>query len=335
MPAENLVTARIVSITDGDTFKVRIKGKKSIIRIACIDAPEMPGSSWAQKSKDALTGMLKPGSRINLLEHDVDRYGRIVAEVFKGKNKNIGMQLVKNGFAEVYGEYACQCDKNKLIRLERQAKRHEKGIWSEPSEDQSSGVNLVKARVVSITDGDTFKVRIKGKKSIIRIACIDAPEMPGNSWAQKSKDALTGMLKPGSRINLLEHDVDRYGRIVAEVFKGKNKNIGMQLVKNGFAEVYEEYACQCDKNKLIKLERQAKRHEKGIWSEPSENQSSGANVNSPDQYSESAIPEYHGSRVVTCSQLSNQGEALEWLGRGHAYLDGDKDGIPCESLPLF
>ena len=104
--------------------------------------------------------------------------------------------------------------------------------------------DLVKARIISITDGDTFKVTIKGQESTIRIACIDAPEMSDDPWGEISKDALTGMLRPGSKVRILEHDTDRYGRIVAEVFKGKRKNIGLQLVKKGYAEVYEEYAYQ-------------------------------------------------------------------------------------------
>lgn len=54
--------------------------------------------------------------------------------------------------------------------------------------------DLVKARVISITDGDTFKVKIKGQESIIRIACIDAPEMSDDPWGEISKDALTGMI---------------------------------------------------------------------------------------------------------------------------------------------
>ena len=37
--------------------------------------------------------------------------------------------------------------------------------------------NFVKAKVTAITDGDTFKVEIKGNESVVRIACINAPEM--------------------------------------------------------------------------------------------------------------------------------------------------------------
>lgn len=112
--------------------------------------------------------------------------------------------------------------------------------------------NFFKAKVTAMTDGDTFKVEIKGNESVVRIACINAPEMSDNPWGSISKDALTGTLKIGSTVRLLEHDTDRYGRTVAEVYKRKGKNIGLRLVKKGFAEVYDKYAYQCDEKKLKK-----------------------------------------------------------------------------------
>ena len=189
--------------------------------------------------------------------------------------------------------------------------------------------DFVRAKVISITDGDTFKVRLKGQETTIRIACIDTPEMSEDPWGQMAKDALTGMLKIGSKVKLMEHDIDRYGRTVAEVYKGKGKNIGLSLVKKGFAEVYDEYAYQCDEDKLIKFEAKAKRKGKGIWSEEVEEKPS------EDVDTESNIPMYAGSRVITCSQLSSRTEAKQWLDQGHTYLDADGDGNPCESLPVY
>lgn len=194
--------------------------------------------------------------------------------------------------------------------------------------------DFVRAKVISITDGDTFKVRLRGQETTIRIACIDTPEMSDDPWGQRAKDALTGMLRIGSKVKLMEHDIDRYGRTVAEVYKGREKNIGLLLVKKGFAEVYDEYAYQCDEDKLIKFENRAKRKGNGIWAEQAEEVPIDE-VDTGDDISENNIPIYTGSRVITCSQLSSRTEAKEWLDQGHTYLDADKDGSPCESLPLY
>ena len=194
--------------------------------------------------------------------------------------------------------------------------------------------NMVRAKVVSITDGDTFKVLLRGQEKTIRIACIDTPEMSEDPWGQRAKDALTGMLRVGSKVSLIEHDTDRYGRTVAEVYKGRGRNIGLALVKRGYAEVYDEFAYQCDEDKLIKFESKAQRQGKGIWS-TSEDSAFVEEVDPSVESTGSTIPAYTGSRRITCSQLSSQSAAREWLNQGHTYLDMDRDGIPCESLPVF
>ena len=194
--------------------------------------------------------------------------------------------------------------------------------------------NMVRAKVLSITDGDTFKVLLRGQEETIRIACIDTPEMSEDPWGQRAKDALTGMLRVGSKVSLIEHDTDRYGRTVAEVYKGRGRNIGLALVKRGYAEVYDEFAYQCDEDKLIKFESKAQRQGKGIWS-TSEDSAFVEEVDPSVESTGSTIPAYTGSRRITCSQLSSQSAAREWLNQGHTYLDMDRDGIPCESLPVF
>ena len=194
--------------------------------------------------------------------------------------------------------------------------------------------NMVRAKVVSITDGDTFKVLLRGQEETIRIACIDTPELSEDPWGQRAKDALTGMLRVGSKVRLMEHDTDRYGRTVAEVYKGRGRNIGLALVKKGYAEVYDEYAYQCDEDKLIKFERKAQRKGRGIWGS-SEGAKPVDEVDIDEESTSETIPSYTGTRRITCSQLSSQSEAMKWLDQGHIYLDLDKDGIPCESLPAI
>jgi len=198
--------------------------------------------------------------------------------------------------------------------------------------------NMVRAKVVSITDGDTFKVLLRGQEETIRIACIDTPEMSEAPWGQRAKDALTGMLRVGSKVSLMEHDTDRYGRTIAEVYKGRGRNIGLALVKKGYAEVYDEYAYQCDEDKLTKFESKAKRQGKGMWRTTEEAipvEVPVEVVETEEDATSSNVPAYTGSRRITCSQLSSQSQAREWLNQGHSYLDADSDGIPCESLPLY
>ena len=194
-----------------------------------------------------------------------------------------------------------------------------------------------KATVISITDGDTFKVTRRGSERVIRIACIDTPEMSPPPWGQAAKDVLTGIMRVGGKVKIKELDNDRYGRVVAEVFKG-SMNIGEELVRKGYAFVYDDYAYQCNAKKLNRLQRKAKRNERGIWGRRNEGHgktnSLDSDILSTEIVNNHIVPPYEGSRLVTCSQISSQREANEWLLLGHTYLDADRDGFACESLPL-
>ena len=63
---------------------------------------------------------------------------------------------------------------------------------------------------------------------------------------------------------LTQEEADRYGRTVAEVYKRKGKNIGLRLVKKGFAEVYDKYAYQCDEKKTQKGGEESKTKGEGL-----------------------------------------------------------------------
>ena len=203
-------------------------------------------------------------------------------------------------------------------------------------------MRMPRAKVLSITDGDTFKVRLRGNVRNIRIACIDTPEM-SEFGGKEARDALTGMLEFGSKVRLREYSYDLYGRLVAEVYMEEGKNVGLELVRQGFAEVYDLYSSQCNEDKLIKFEQRARRRRRGIWGKDNvETLIPGATIGTGtpggeepvSTEPESEIPLFTGSNRVTCSELPSQSVAKQWVDQGHTYLDNDRDGIPCESLPL-
>lgn len=53
------------------------------------------------------------------------------------------------------------------------------------------------ARVLSIGDGDTIRVRQGGQAMTVRLACIDAPEVAQNPHGQRGREALRMRLPTG------------------------------------------------------------------------------------------------------------------------------------------
>jgi endonuclease YncB( thermonuclease family) len=120
-----------------------------------------------------------------------------------------------------------------------------------------------RAMVVSVGDGDTIRVRKDDELITVRLACIDAPETAQRPYGQESRRELQERLPVGSSVRLEEKTIDRYGRLVAEVFKDNNINLAM--VESGQAFAYRQYLQECDAKKYLDAEERASRQRTGVW----------------------------------------------------------------------
>ena len=101
-PKSRLRLARVARVIDGDTLETA-DGRR--IRLVQIDAPESSGECYGAQATAALEALLPAGSRIGLERDpeldDVDRYGRQLRYVFKGR-RNLNVVLVRRGAASVW-----------------------------------------------------------------------------------------------------------------------------------------------------------------------------------------------------------------------------------------
>jgi endonuclease YncB( thermonuclease family) len=185
------------------------------------------------------------------------------------------------------------------------------------------------ATVISVGDGDTIRVRINGKPSTVRLACIDAPEMVQRPYGQNARQYLQQRLPVGSTVTLNEKTTDRYGRLVAEVFK--DININLVLVEDGQAFAYRQYLSGCDAKEYLDAEVRASRRRYGVW------QVAGG-ITRPWDFRRgrrsAAIPDgtTPDGRRYSCKEIGSYARAQELLRQGHTYLDSNRDGEACESL---
>ena len=128
--AEADFRARVVSIGDGDTIRVRHGAKVETIRLACIDAPEMAQVPYGDQARRYLQTRLRLEREVTIHPLNTDRYGRTVAEVIGDINLNLA--LVEDGLAFVYPKYLGQCDATAYLNAEYRASRHRFGIWRVP-----------------------------------------------------------------------------------------------------------------------------------------------------------------------------------------------------------
>lgn len=122
--------ATVLTISDGDSIRVRLHGQLRRVRLACIDAPELDQVPQGAASRAYLQSRLRQGSQVRLLPYDTDRHGRLVAEVIGDTNLNLA--LVENGQAFVYPKHVHQCNAQEFRAAEERASRASLGIWRFP-----------------------------------------------------------------------------------------------------------------------------------------------------------------------------------------------------------
>lgn len=118
----------VVSVIDGDTIDLYLfgSGTSPTIRLNGIDCPEK-GQPFYEEAKD-YTSVLCLHKQVEVIRHDIDKYGRIVADIILPDGRNLGEELVRAGLAWFYDLYS---DDPILERLEEIAKSQRIGLWNQ------------------------------------------------------------------------------------------------------------------------------------------------------------------------------------------------------------
>ncbi len=199
----------------------------------------------------------------------------------------------------------------------------------------------IKGKVVAISDGDTLTLLDANKRQLkIRLAEIDTPESK-QPYGKRAKQALSKLVF-AKTATVEVQDKDRYGRIVGRVYVD-DINVNAEMVRQGAAWVYRQYAKD---QALYDLETKARQDKTGLWGlseservPPWEwrHQRRKQKAGDRSKIKPKAIVQRQGGfqcdGKTTCKQMRNCSEARFYLEQcGLTRIDGDGDGVPCESL---
>lgn len=194
-------------------------------------------------------------------------------------------------------------------------------------------------RVLQVVDGDTFKIRIGNKTESVRILGIDAPETStlrtgaiecyGKESTTFASSSLLGKSVRMSR-DPTQDSRDKYGRILANVFLSNGTLYAEKAVLSGSAYryVYANNPVFYD-SRILKAQMIAKNKSIGVWGKCQEKE--GSTLSTPILKTDT---EFNCAlRKTTCAQMVSCQEAKFYLNLcGISRLDGDKDGLPCETI---
>jgi len=140
-------------------------------------------------------------------------------------------------------------------------------------------IRTVDGIVTQVSDGDTVKLETaEGTKLKIRLYGIDAPEMgkisrrtgmvskAGQPYGEEAYEALKSkMLDSKVKVDIMA--TDRYKRMVGIVYLN-NKNINIEMVKEGWAWAYREYLDRPYASEYLDAEREARTKRSSLWQQP-------------------------------------------------------------------
>jgi endonuclease YncB( thermonuclease family) len=127
---DDVLYGRVISVTDGDTFKAKIQGAVFDFRMSDIDAPESD-QPFGREATKILEAALK-GKDVVMLRVDENTYGRIVVHVWIA-NLQVNREVVAQGAAWFDAEHAYD---NCLYSVEEEAREGKRGLWSLPPEQR-------------------------------------------------------------------------------------------------------------------------------------------------------------------------------------------------------
>lgn len=188
--ASDVVLSGRATVVDGDTLLVN----RTRVRLWGIDAPESAqqctsaqGKAWpcGRRAANALDAQLD-GRTVHCQQHDVDRYGRVVAECFV-QGRSVNAWMVRSGWAVAYREYA-----RAYVADEELARRERVNLWQGPFQqpadyrrERRSGAVARTSRPAPPKPGCTIKGNISGSGKIYH--------MPGQrDYAQTRIDQRRG-----------------------------------------------------------------------------------------------------------------------------------------------
>jgi len=126
-------------------------------------------------------------------------------------------------------------------------------------------------QVYRVLNGDTFIVKHGSVKLTIRLIGVDAPEMSnrrhqvGQPFSLEAEQALSKLIL-GKTVDVKSYGVDRNGRTLGEVFLLNGRNVNLEMLQAGMAEVYrEKQAAGLDMHPYRQAEEEARKANKGMW----------------------------------------------------------------------
>lgn len=132
VPVAGEIVTTVARVVDGDTIDVAFRDER--VRLVGIDAPEASGGAecFGAESSAHAAELVPPGTevRLGLDVEERDRYGRLLAYVWRADGLFVNEAMVRDGYAAVLPVPPNVAHEASLLSAERAARKEGRGLWS-------------------------------------------------------------------------------------------------------------------------------------------------------------------------------------------------------------
>ena len=210
--------------------------------------------------------------------------------------------------------------------------------------------SLQLATVTRVVDGDTIDVLLGGQEVRLRLIGLDTPETvdPGKpvqcygmEASAKAKELLTGKTV-GLEADPTQGELGKYGRLLRYVWLTDDRLYNMEMVAQGYAHEYTYDLPYKYQFEFQEAQMQAMEENRGLWHP--DTCAGNTYQAASNQLGSATLSPQTGFRYDPFGPDRNCGDFASWQEAQAFYeaaggpttdlhrLDGDRDGIACESL---
>lgn len=132
-PPKGSYAVKVVSVTDGDTIRIRYRGRSTPLRLIGIDAPEInPRECYGTQATTRMKQLTVGGTvyiRGDGTQGNTDRYGRLLRHLYTPGGRNIALRLVEGGYAKEYTHSRAYAGRTSYRSAQSTAKAARRGLW--------------------------------------------------------------------------------------------------------------------------------------------------------------------------------------------------------------
>lgn len=132
-PPKGSTKVKVVSVTDGDTIRVRYQGRSTPVRVIGINTPELnPRQCYGREATTRMKQLTKSGSvylKNDRTQGNRDRYGRLLRHLYSPGGRSLAVIQLTEGYAREYTYSRAYAGQYTHRRAQASAKAKKRGLW--------------------------------------------------------------------------------------------------------------------------------------------------------------------------------------------------------------